>query len=201
LLKKIVSILVMVVMTPAPDPAPAPDYDIGDKEFGVIGFSGVTPPEPPVEIAAEPSPPTISTPAEARAEPRASRADDRAPASQADTPEVGMARSGVLGVAAQYVGSPYVLGGTSPAGFDCSGFTSYVYGKIGVSLPRTAAQQQAAVTPVSDPRPGDLVFWGSPAWHVGIYAGDGMVYDAGSPATGVVYRTVFSGVTGYGRVN
>jgi len=193
--------LMMVVMTTAPDPAPAPDYDIEDKGLGVIGFSGVTPPEPPVEIAAEPSPQTISTPPETRAEPQASREDTRAPAPQADTPEVGTVRSGVLDVAAQYVGSPYVLGGTSPAGFDCSGFTSYAYGKIGVSLPRTAAQQQAAATPVSDPRPGDLVFWGSPAWHVGIYAGDGMVYDAGNPDTGVVYRAVFSGVTGYGRVN
>lgn len=189
--------LVMGVVTPAP----APDYDVEDKGFGVIGFSGVTPPEPPVEIAAEPSPSTISTPAETRAEPQVSRGDSRAPATKVDTPEVDVVPSGVLGVAAQYVGSPYVLGGTSPAGFDCSGFTSYVYGKIGVSLPRTAAQQQAAATPVSDPRPGDLVFWGSPAWHVGIYAGNGMVYDAGNPATGVVYRTVFSGVSGYGRVN
>lgn len=194
-------LVAVTTITPAPDPTPAPDYDVEDKEFGVIGFSGVTPPEPPVEIAAEPSPQTISTPAETSAEPQASRGDSRAPAPEVDTPEVGMVRSGVLGVAAQYVGSPYVFGGTTPEGFDCSGFTSYVFAKVGVTLPRSAAAQQAATTPVSDPRPGDLVFWGSPAWHVGIYAGNGMVYDAGNPATGVAYRTVFSGVTGYGRVN
>lgn len=194
-------LVVVTTITPAPDPTPAPDYDVEDKEFGVIGFSGVTPPEPPVEIAAEPSPSTISTPAETRAEPQASRGDSRAPAPEVDTHEVGMVRSGVLGVAAQYVGSPYVFGGTTPEGFDCSGFTSYVFAKVGVTLPRSAAAQQAATTPVSDPRPGDLVFWGSPAWHVGIYAGNGMVYDAGNPATGVAYRTVFSGVTGYGRIN
>ena len=89
--------------------------------------------------------------------------------------------------------------GSSPAGFDCSGFTMYVFGKAGISLPRTAAAQQAAVTPVSDPQPGDLVFFGSPAWHVGIYAGNGMMWD--SPRTGSVVskRPVFGGVSGYGR--
>ncbi|WP_235585584.1 C40 family peptidase, partial [Serinicoccus chungangensis] len=67
---------------------------------------------------------------------------------------------GVLGVAAGLVGTPYQWGGSTPAGFDCSGFTSYVFAAVGISLPRTAAAQQAAATPVSNPQPGDLVFYG-----------------------------------------
>ena len=68
------------------------------------------------------------------------------------------------------------------------------------SLPRTAAAQQAAATPVSNPQPGDLVFFGYPAWHIGIYAGNGMMYDSGRPGIPTQYRAVFSGVSGYGRV-
>ena len=54
----------------------------------------------------------------------------------------------------------YSYGGTSPAGFDCSGFTAYVFRQVGISLPRTAEQQRQAVTRVSNPQPGDLVFFG-----------------------------------------
>ncbi len=109
------------------------------------------------------------------------------------------AASGVLGIAASLVGIPYVYGGSTPAGFDCSGFTMYVFAKVGISLPRTAAAQQAAATRVSSPQPGDLVFFGYPAYHVGIYAGGGMMYD--SPRTGLStsLRAIFSGVSGYGR--
>ena len=90
--------------------------------------------------------------------------------------------SGVLGIAASLTGISDVYGGTTPAGFDCSGYTQWVFGKAGRSLPRTAEAQRQAATPVSDPQPGDLVFFGAPAFHVGIYAGGGMMYD--SPRTG-----------------
>jgi cell wall-associated NlpC family hydrolase len=106
----------------------------------------------------------------------------------------------VLGHAAQYTGIMYSYGGSSPAGFDCSGYTSYVFGKAGISLPRSASAQQAATTPVSNPQPGDLVFFGSPAYHVGIYAGNGQMYDSGKPGIPSQLRDVFSGVSGYGRV-
>ncbi|GMA20678.1 hypothetical protein GCM10025862_26990 [Arsenicicoccus piscis] len=105
----------------------------------------------------------------------------------------------MLGVAAGLSGIYYSWGGTTPAGFDCSGFTSYVYRQLGVSLPRTAAAQQAALTPVSNPQPGDLVFFGSPAYHVGIYAGNGMMYD--SPRTGRTtgLHAIWSSNVSYGR--
>ena len=109
------------------------------------------------------------------------------------------ASSGVLGVAAGLAGIPYVYGGTTPSGFDCSGYTQYVFAKVGKSLPRTAEAQRVASTPVSDPQPGDLVFFGAPAYHVGIYAGGGMMWD--SPRTGksTSKQTIWSSSVTYGR--
>ncbi len=95
----------------------------------------------------------------------------------------------VLAIAKQYVGTPYVSGGSSPSGWDCSGFTSYVYGKVGVKLPRTSGAQRGAGKTVSRSaaKPGDIIW--SPG-HVGIYAGNGMMYDAGNPRVKTSYRSI-----------
>lgn len=94
--------------------------------------------------------------------------------------------SAVVSYAEQFSGIKYVYGGTTPNGFDCSGFTQYVYRHFGVSLPRTAAAQSLIGTAVSvsSARVGDLLFWGSQgsSWHVGIYVG-GTSYIA-APKTG-----------------
>lgn len=112
----------------------------------------------------------------------------------------GSVQEKVMNDAAALSGIYYIYGGTSTAGFDCSGFTGYVMRQSGVNLPRTAAQQQAFATKVTDPQPGDLVFFGYPAYHVGIYAGNGMMYD--SPRTGKTtgLHKVYSSVSSYGRV-
>ncbi len=107
----------------------------------------------------------------------------------------------ILAEGEKYFGIMYIWGGEDPSGFDCSGYTQYVFGRLGIRLPRTAAQQQAFATPVTNPQPGDLVFWGSPAWHVGIYAGDGYIYDSGRPGLPVQKRKMFAGVSGFGRVS
>jgi cell wall-associated NlpC family hydrolase len=106
---------------------------------------------------------------------------------------------GVVSIARGLLGIPYVFGGSTPAGFDCSGFTQYVFGRAGISIPRTASAQQAAATPVSNPQPGDLVFFGYPAFHVGIYTGPGMMID--SPRTGksTAERSIWSSNVSYGR--
>lgn len=85
-----------------------------------------------------------------------------------------------VGIAQQFYGVPYVWGGSTPAGFDCSGLTSYVYNQMGVKIPRTSQQQQAFAKPISfdQLQPGDLVFWGAPATHVGIYIGNGQYVHA-----------------------
>ena len=107
--------------------------------------------------------------------------------------------SSVLGTAASLVGTPYRYGGTTPGGFDCSGFTQYVFAQHGIDLPRMTGDQQAAATPVSDPQPGDLVFFGSPAYHVGIYAGDGKMYDSGTEGSTVTKRDIWTDNVTYGR--
>lgn len=104
----------------------------------------------------------------------------------------------VLAQAAKYKGIMYRSGGSTPSGFDCSGYTRYVFAKLGRSLPRTVSGQRAATTRVSTPKPGDLVFWGT--YHVAIYAGNGYIWDSGRPGLPIQKRKMFSGVTGYGRV-
>lgn len=92
----------------------------------------------------------------------------------------------VVGIARQYLGVPYVWGGSTPRGFDCSGLTSYAYAKAGLTLPRTAAAQQKYFKSTTTPVPGDLVFFGSPAYHVGIYIGNGQMI--ASPVPGQFVR-------------
>ncbi|MBI4804264.1 MAG: C40 family peptidase [Desulfovibrio sp.] len=85
--------------------------------------------------------------------------------------------SKLLAVASSQMGRGYLPGGTTPAGFDCSGFTSWAYGKAGQSLPRTSGEQFLAGRPVAAEslRPGDLVFFGrgGKVGHVGIYLSQG----------------------------
>jgi cell wall-associated NlpC family hydrolase len=83
-----------------------------------------------------------------------------------------------------------VYGAAGPGSYDCSGLTMAAWDAAGVSLPHNAAAQYAATSPVSMSalRPGDLVYHGRPAYHVGIYVGDGKVIDA--PHTGAVVHVV-----------
>jgi cell wall-associated NlpC family hydrolase len=94
---------------------------------------------------------------------------------------------GVVGIAMQYLGTPYVWGGASPGGFDCSGLVAYVYAQVGVSLPHSSYAQYGAGVPVSmsDLQPGDLVFFYG-LGHVGIYIGGGSFIHA--PHTGDVVK-------------
>ncbi len=97
----------------------------------------------------------------------------------------------VLDEAAKYLGVPYVYGGSTPSGFDCSGFTSYVFKKNGITLSRSSKSQYAndgVYVKKSDLQPGDLVFFGTngTVGHVGIYVGDGMMIH--SPHTGDVVK-------------
>jgi peptidoglycan DL-endopeptidase CwlO len=116
----------------------------------------------------------------------------------ASTPEASVAPpshyGGVVGIAMQYLGRPYVWGGASPSGFDCSGFVMYVYAQVGVSLPHSSYSQYGMGVPVSRDQlqPGDLVFFDG-LGHVGLYVGGGSFIHA--PHTGDVVK--ISSLTGW----
>jgi cell wall-associated NlpC family hydrolase len=101
---------------------------------------------------------------------------------------------GVVGIAMRYLGVPYVWGGSTPRGFDCSGFVSYVFAQIGVSLPHSSYSQfgMGTAVSISQLQPGDLVFF-TGASHVGIYIGGGQFIHA--PHTGDVVK--ISSLSGY----
>jgi len=166
-----------VMAMPAPTTAQAP---LVSPAFGDIGFSGVAKPKPVVRSTAN----------------GVSRSATRVPfAARTMAPP----SAGVIAMAASFAGLPYVYGGATPSGFDCSGFTQYIFGQIGIDLPRTAEQQRQYATPISNPRPGDLVFFGAPAYHMGIYAGNGMMWDSPHTGSTVGLRAIYSGAT-YGQV-
>lgn len=116
-------------------------------------------------------------------------------AAQAEAEALEGRRQSVVAEADAQLGVPYSYGGTTPSGFDCSGFTRWVFSHaLGRELPRTAAEQSALGTGVSldELVPGDLLFWGSGSgvYHVGIYAGDGEYIHA-STGGGRVMRATF----------
>jgi len=88
----------------------------------------------------------------------------------------------IIETAKKYLGTPYVYGGSTTKGFDCSGFVGYVFEQYGIELPRSAADMYTVGTKVANPEPGDLVFFkqGSHVSHVGIYIGDDTYIDAAS---------------------
>ncbi|MDO4299495.1 MAG: C40 family peptidase, partial [Lachnospiraceae bacterium] len=108
----------------------------------------------------------------------------------------------IVNFAVQFVGNPYVWGGTSlTSGADCSGFTQSVFANFGIGIPRTAAAQSGSGTPVDlgSIQAGDLLFYNgdSGIGHVTIYMGNGQVVHASNPGTGIVisdygYRTPVS---------
>lgn len=115
-----------------------------------------------------------------------------------DTPSYSGSGSSVVDFATQFVGNPYVWGGTSlTGGADCSGFTQSVYANFGVSIPRTSYEQQNAgyEVPYSEAQPGDLICYGG---HVAIYMGNGQIVHASNSRDGIkisndaTYRTILS---------
>ncbi len=110
------------------------------------------------------------------------------PGGRSFPPPTRAARSEVVSIAKKYLGAKYVWGAEGPNTFDCSGFTMFVYRQVGVRLPRVSRDQINVGQRVSraDLQPGDLVFFGSPIHHVGIYVGGGKMIH--SPRTGDVVK-------------
>ncbi|MCY7485145.1 MULTISPECIES: NlpC/P60 family protein [Paenibacillus] len=121
---------------------------------------------------------------------------DRSPQKKvAATSSAQSVASRIINTGRSYLGVPYVWGGTSPSGFDCSGYIQYIYRKHGVSLPRTSREMYSAGYRVSNPIPGDLVFFasnGSTISHVGVYIGNNQYLNASS---GKAYQVVVTSMS------
>ena len=162
-----------MVVTPAPEPEPEPE-----------------PVRAPAAASRTAERTSISADTQTESTESTSEVAAEAPVEAAAPVPASASGSAILDVAGRYVGVPYVSGGTTPDGFDCSGFTSYVYAQLGIDLPRTSSSQRNAGTVVSraDAKAGDLIW--SPG-HIGIYAGGNQMIDAPRPGKTVQFRNIW----------
>lgn len=121
----------------------------------------------------------------------------RCDASEATAPSTANIGQQIADLAKTFVGYPYVYGGSSPRGFDCSGFTSYLYRQFGITINRTASAQMSNGRRVSrnELKPGDIIGFnthGSGVSHVGLYIGNGQIVHASSPKSGVKINSIYS---------
>jgi cell wall-associated NlpC family hydrolase len=109
--------------------------------------------------------------------------------------------SQIIRVASKYIGVPYVFGGSTPAGFDCSGFVRYVWAQFGISLAHSVSAEgrRGKLIHAKDAQPGDLVIWND-GGHVGIYAGGGNMIHAPQPGDSVKLAAVYSDAVHYVRI-
>ena len=154
--------------------------------FDAPAVTAETPPHPPPDKVK----PVAASRSAVRAATAEAAATTEAPAETGGAVPQSVAGNAVLEIAARYVGAPYVGGGSSPDGFDCSGFTGYVYAQLGIELPRTSSGQKAAGTIVSraDALPGDLIW--SPG-HISIYAGGDEQIDSPRPGKTIQFRSIW----------
>jgi cell wall-associated NlpC family hydrolase len=140
---------------------------------------------------------SASAPAPAPSAPPSSSGVVAPPVSVPVTP-TGAGHPAAASIAMRYLGVPYVWGGASPRGFDCSGLVMYVYAQLGISLAHYTGAQWSATIPISESQaqPGDLVFFNGVS-HVGIYIGGGQMVNA--PHTGSVVR--IDSIGGFGSID
>lgn len=156
------------------------------------------------------APPPAPMPEPAQAQPPAQPEQPaQSPAPEPPAPETAMpapaAGQDVVSVALSLQGKPYRYGSEGPSAFDCSGFTKYCYGQVGVALPHSSRAQSGVGSPVAvaDLKPGDLVFFGrSGVNHAGMYVGNGNFIHSPSPGETVRVQSLssHSGYVGARRV-
>ncbi len=120
----------------------------------------------------------------------ASRSEQRASIPQVDLGKMTGTGAELASFSLKFQGYPYVAGGNTPAGWDCSGFVQYVFSQFGISLPRTSGAQATVGTPVAslaDAKPGDILANGT---HAAIYIGNGQVMNAMNPVQGTAVSDV-----------
>lgn len=116
-----------------------------------------------------------------------------------EAPSSSAATGSIFSTAKRGIGVRYVFGGSSPSGWDCSGFTSWVYRQHGIHLPHSAGAQARMGKRISrsEARPGDLAYYPG---HVGIYAGNGMILDAGNSAKNTSIRKLWNANWSFYRI-
>ncbi len=188
----------------ATSPTVSVDADV-EWSFTAAVVSSEAPPPPPPPTPTVQRPTRDTAPAArtgTRTAPQQEQQQDQAETTSAPEENVSTASgsgSAVVDIARRYVGTPYVYGGSSPAGFDCSGFTAYVFAQVGVSIPRSSSAQRNAgrVVSAAEARPGDLVWWPG---HVGIYTGNGQHIAARNPGTPLHESGMYRGSPTFIRV-
>lgn len=134
--------------------------------------------------------PQTESQAEKEAAAAASRSEQRASIPQVDLDKMTGTGAELASFSLKFQGYPYVAGGNTPAGWDCSGFVQYVFSQFGISLPRTSGAQATVGTPVAslaDAKPGDILANGT---HAAIYIGNGQVMNAMNPVQGTAISNV-----------
>lgn len=134
--------------------------------------------------------PQTESQAEKEAAAAASRSEQRASIPQVDLGKMTGTGAELASFSLKFQGYPYVAGGNTPAGWDCSGFVQYVFSQFGISLPRTSGAQATVGTPVAslaDAKPGDILANGT---HAAIYIGNGQVMNAMNPVQGTAISDV-----------
>jgi peptidoglycan DL-endopeptidase CwlO len=172
---------------------------ISEIQARMVAVGVLPPPRPATSAATATSPANASTFAAAL---------NGAQAGTTADPTAGIATGGTSGAqvvasAEKYLGVPYVFGGTTTAGLDCSGLVQKAYGDLGISLPRVAADQAHAGTAVpslDQAQPGDILAFGDPAHHVAIYLGNDMMIAAPEPGDHVKIQSVYQTPTSIRRV-
>ncbi|WP_367183087.1 C40 family peptidase [uncultured Cellulomonas sp.] len=186
------------VLATAPVVTVAADVQFALDVPAVTVVKDPPPPPPPPKVVA-PKPRAAAASRSAQRAPVAAAAAQPATESSAAEPAaepVGAAApasangNAIVEIASRYVGVPYLWGGSTPSGFDCSGYTSYVFAQVGIKLPRTSSAQRnvGTVVPRSEAQPGDLIW--TPG-HIAIYAGGNTQVDAPRPGKSIQIREIW----------
>ncbi|MDQ2807729.1 MAG: NlpC/P60 family protein [Chloroflexota bacterium] len=187
-----VGTVLKVAKGPVNDSSGTSWYQVTGGVSGWIAAAYLTSAPAPT-VAKKPAPPAAKAPS--KAAPTTARTGSARGATAAPANSIA---GGVVGTAMNYVGSRYVFGGTTPRGFDCSGFVYYVFNKTGFGMGRSMSSELASGTHISSSQlqPGDLVYFSNTYQrgisHIGIYIGNGKMVHAGDESSGVTVSDLWS---------
>ena len=172
---------------PTPEPAPEPEYTAASQSESTEQTERSTPSESSSSSTSSSSSSSSDESQESSQESSATQEAAAEPAPAAQSSSVG----GVVGAAYAGVGVPYVYGGKTTSGWDCSGFVAWAYAQAGINIPSStsAIRGSGLFVQTSNPKPGDLVFQNG-GGHVGIYVGNGQMIGAQNPSVGTFQHSV-----------